>query len=112
MVGLAHSLSHFFQLALPPLFPLLKAEFGVSYAVLGSLIGVFYALSGLTQFAAGFIVDRFGARPVRAARASMARASPMTTPPGMGSAPPESPVPAPPPICGFSYDSTTSPSIM
>jgi MFS family permease len=64
VIGLAHSTSHFFQLALPPLFPLLKAEFGVSYAVLGSLIGVFYAASGLTQFAAGFTVDRFGARPV------------------------------------------------
>lgn len=64
VIGLAHSTSHFFQLALPPLFPLLKVEFGVSYAVLGSLIGVFYAASGLTQFAAGFVVDRFGARPV------------------------------------------------
>ncbi len=64
VVGLAHGLSHFFQLALPPLFPLLKAEFGVSYAALGALTGIFYAASGLTQFAAGFAVDRIGARPV------------------------------------------------
>jgi MFS transporter, FSR family, fosmidomycin resistance protein len=64
VVSLAHSTSHFFQLALPPLFPLLRAEFGVSYAVLGTLVGVFYAASGITQFAAGFIVDRWGARPV------------------------------------------------
>ncbi len=64
VVGVAHSLSHFFQLALPPLFPLLKAEFGVSYAVLGTLVGVFYAASGVTQFASGFVVDRLGARPV------------------------------------------------
>ena len=64
VVGLAHSTSHFFQLALPPLFPLLRAEFGVSYAVLGTLIGVFYAASGITQFASGFAVDRWGARPV------------------------------------------------
>ncbi len=64
MVGLAHSLSHFFQLALPPLFPLLKAEFGVSYAALGVLVGVFYVSSGIMQFAAGFAVDRVGARPV------------------------------------------------
>ena len=64
IVGLAHSTSHFFQLALPPLFPLLRAEFGVSYAVLGTLIGVFYAASGITQFASGFAVDRWGARPV------------------------------------------------
>jgi MFS family permease len=64
LVSVAHLLSHFFQLALPPLFPLLRAEFGVSYALLGSLIGTFYVASGLTQFAAGFVVDRIGARPV------------------------------------------------
>jgi MFS family permease len=64
VVGLAHATSHFFQLALPPLFPLLRAEFGVSYALLGTLIGVFYAASGITQFASGFAVDRWGARPV------------------------------------------------
>ena len=32
--------------------------------VLGLLVGVFYAASGVTQFVAGFAVDRFGARPV------------------------------------------------
>ena len=50
VVGFAHLLSHFFQLALPPLFPLLRAEFGTSYAVLGTLVGVYYAASGVTQF--------------------------------------------------------------
>ncbi|CAG1011306.1 Fosmidomycin resistance protein [Rhizobiaceae bacterium] len=64
LVGFAHALSHFFQLALPPLFPLLKAEFDVSWSLLGSLVGVFYAASGASQFTAGFAVDRFGARPV------------------------------------------------
>ncbi len=64
LVGVAHGLSHFFQLALPPLFPLLRAEFGVSWTLLGALVGVFYAASGVTQFAAGFVVDRVGARPV------------------------------------------------
>lgn len=64
LVGVAHGLSHFFQLALPPLFPLLRAEFDVSWTLLGLLMGCFYAASGLTQFAAGFAVDRIGARPV------------------------------------------------
>jgi len=64
VVGFVHAASHFFQLALPPLFPLLRAEFGVSYAVLGTLVGVYYAASGITQFIAGFAVDRWGARPV------------------------------------------------
>lgn len=71
VVGLAHSTSHFFQLALPPLFPLLRAEFGVSYALLGTLVGVFYAASGITQFASGFAVDRWGARPVLLAGLSL-----------------------------------------
>ena len=64
LVGLAHASSHFFQLALPPLFPLLRAEFDVSWTLLGFLVGVFYAASAVTQFGAGFAVDRFGARPV------------------------------------------------
>lgn len=64
VVGLAHGLSHFLQLALPPLFPLLRAEFDVSWTALGALIGIFYAASGIVQFTAGFWVDRFGARPV------------------------------------------------
>jgi MFS transporter, FSR family, fosmidomycin resistance protein len=64
LVGLAHASSHFFQLALPPLFPFLRAEFDVSWTVLGMLVGVFYAGSAITQFWVGFAVDRIGARPV------------------------------------------------
>ncbi|HKW81002.1 MAG TPA: MFS transporter [Casimicrobiaceae bacterium] len=64
VVGSAHALSHFFQLVLPPLFPLLRAEFGVSYATLGALVSAMYIASGVCQFSAGFAVDRFGARPV------------------------------------------------
>lgn len=71
MVGIAHGVSHFFQLALPPLFPLLKAEFDAPFAALGLLMGVFYAASGLTQFAAGIVVDRIGARPVLLAGLAM-----------------------------------------
>ena len=64
VVSLAHGLSHFLQLALPPLFPLLRAEFDVSWTLLGFVAGAFYVASGAVQFAAGFIVDRLGARPV------------------------------------------------
>jgi len=64
LVGVAHGFSHFYQLAIPPLFPLLKAEFGVSYAALGSVMAVYFAVSGVMQTVAGFAVDRYGARPV------------------------------------------------
>jgi len=64
LVGLAHLLSHFLQLILAPLFPLLKDEFGVSYAALGLMVAVMYTVSGVSQTTAGFIVDRYGARRV------------------------------------------------
>lgn len=64
LVGVSHFFSHFYQLALPPLFPLLRGEWDVSYAALGLLVTLFYAASGLGQFVAGFLVDRFGARVV------------------------------------------------
>lgn len=64
LIGIAHSMSHFFQLALPPLFPMLRAEFDVSWTLLGLLVGLFYGASAVVQFCAGFAVDRFGARPV------------------------------------------------
>ena len=64
LVGSGHFLSHFYMLALPPLFPLLKAEFGVSYAALGGIVTVFALASGCGQLPMGFVVDRFGARYV------------------------------------------------
>jgi predicted MFS family arabinose efflux permease len=64
LVGFAHLFSHFLQLILAPLFPLLKEEFGVGYAALGLMVSVMYTVSGLSQTMAGFIVDRYGARRV------------------------------------------------
>ena len=64
LVGIAHGFSHFFQLCIPPLFPLLREEFGTSYAALGAVLAVFYAVSGVMQTVAGFLVDRVGARRI------------------------------------------------
>jgi MFS family permease len=64
LVGIAHLFSHFLQLILAPLFPLLKDEFGVGYAALGLMVAVMYTVSGISQTMAGFIVDRYGARRV------------------------------------------------
>lgn len=64
LVGLAHGFSHFFQLVLPPLFPLMRDDLGTSYAALGAVMAVFYTVSGITQTVAGFLVDRLGARTI------------------------------------------------
>ncbi|MEO8059475.1 MAG: MFS transporter [Burkholderiales bacterium] len=64
LVGLAHLISHFSQLLLAPLFPWLKVEFNASYAELGLLMSIFFVVSCAVQTLSGFIVDRFGPRPV------------------------------------------------
>jgi FSR family fosmidomycin resistance protein-like MFS transporter len=64
LVGLAHGLSHFFHLLLPPLFPVFISEFGFNYAQLGFLVSLFFIISGVGQALSGFLVDRVGARPV------------------------------------------------
>ena len=64
LVALAHGTSHFFQLAIAPLFPFIKEDLGVSYAALGFVVALFYAISGVCQPIAGFVVDRYGGRPV------------------------------------------------
>jgi FSR family fosmidomycin resistance protein-like MFS transporter len=64
LVGLAHMISHFSQLLLPPLFPWLRDAFGASYTQLGFLMTVFFTVSCAVQASAGFVVDRYGPRPV------------------------------------------------
>ena len=64
LIGIAHGVSHFYHLILAPLFPWLKSEFGLSYAELGFLMTMFFAVSGIGQALAGFVVDRVGARTV------------------------------------------------
>ncbi|RZJ03228.1 MAG: MFS transporter, partial [Rubrivivax sp.] len=64
LVGIAHLISHYSQLLLAPLFPFLKTEFNVSYAELGFLMTIFFVVSCGVQAWSGFVVDRFGARPI------------------------------------------------
>jgi len=63
-VGVAHGVSHFYQLALAPFFPAIVSELGVSYTALGFAITLMYAISGVCQPLAGFVVDRFGGHRV------------------------------------------------
>jgi MFS family permease len=64
LVSAGHFYSHFCALALPPLFPLLKGELGVSYAALGTVVAGFAAAAGIGQLPMGFLVDRIGGRRV------------------------------------------------
>jgi len=61
LVGFAHGTSHFFHFVMPPLFPWLMRDFGLSFTQVGSAMTVFFVVSGVGQALAGFVVDRFGA---------------------------------------------------
>lgn len=64
LIGVAHFFSHFYILILPPLFPILKDAFGVSYVDLGLIMVAFSAATGVSQIAFGYLVDRFGAKGI------------------------------------------------
>jgi MFS family permease len=61
-VSAAHFVSHFYLLALPPLFAFVRADYGVSYTELGLALTVLNAVSALLQTPAGFLIDRINAR--------------------------------------------------
>ena len=64
LVGLAHMVSHFSQLLLPPLFPWLKDALNASYTQLGALMTIFFVVSCVVQTLSGFWVDKYGPRPI------------------------------------------------
>jgi MFS transporter, FSR family, fosmidomycin resistance protein len=64
LVGAAHFVSHIYIMVLPPLFPFVRADFGVTYTELGVAIALFNILTGFLQTPAGFLVDRLSARAV------------------------------------------------
>jgi predicted MFS family arabinose efflux permease len=61
LVGFAHGTSHFFHFVMPPLFPWLMREFGLSFTQVGAAMTVFFVISSVGQALAGFVVDRIGA---------------------------------------------------
>jgi FSR family fosmidomycin resistance protein-like MFS transporter len=64
LIGFVHGVSHFFHLLLPPLFPWLMKDFGLSFTGIGATMTIFFVVSGCGQALAGFLVDRFGAAQV------------------------------------------------
>lgn len=64
LVCTGHFLSHFYAFCLPPLFPFLNADLGLSYTALGALLTLRGLATSVAQLPAGFVVDRFGAKMV------------------------------------------------
>ena len=64
LISTGHCLSHMYQLALPTLFFLITIKEGFSIASLALLTSVFFVVSAIGQIIAGFLVDKFGARPI------------------------------------------------
>ena len=57
-----HFMSHFYMMVLPPLFPFINQDLGLSYVELGVLLTARYVATGVAQIPIGFLVDRFGAK--------------------------------------------------
>ncbi len=66
LIGFAHGSSHYYQLAFVTMLLIVRERVGLSFEQVGFLGALFYAVSGFGQTAAGFAVDRFGARPILA----------------------------------------------
>jgi MFS family permease len=64
LISMCHASSHFSHLLLPIMFPFFVRDLGLSYASLGGVMSVFFAISFLAQTSSGFWVDRLGARKV------------------------------------------------
>ncbi|MEE8141415.1 MAG: MFS transporter, partial [Alphaproteobacteria bacterium] len=62
LISTGHALSNFYVLCLPALIPFFKQEFEVSYALLGVILTVRAATSGLLQIPVGFLVDVVGGK--------------------------------------------------
>jgi FSR family fosmidomycin resistance protein-like MFS transporter len=62
LVSSAHFVNHFQHLVLPPLFPLLKATFGIGFFELGLALTVQSVVGVAAQLPVGYLVDRLGSR--------------------------------------------------
>ncbi|MHA1567993.1 MAG: MFS transporter [Alphaproteobacteria bacterium] len=64
LVSVGHGFSHFYMLVLPPLFPLIRADFDSSWLAIGLFLTTYGISTSICQIPAGLLVDRFGARNI------------------------------------------------
>lgn len=60
LTAASHGMVHLYEGVLPPLIPLIMAEFGADYFTLGLVVSVFSYAFGLGSLPAGFFADRVG----------------------------------------------------
>src|SRR5262249_59712432 len=64
LIGIAHGVSHFYQLAFVTMLLIVRQEAGLEFQDVGLIAAIFYGVSRVSQTVAGFAVDRFRARPL------------------------------------------------
>jgi MFS family permease len=62
LVTTSHGLVHLYEGVLPPLLPLVMAEFGTDYFTMGILVTIFSYAFGLGSLPAGILADKLGPR--------------------------------------------------
>jgi hypothetical protein len=77
-VGVAHAVSHYFQLSMQPRYPALRADFASSWSGPGLPMTVFCAVSRGGQAAVGSVVDAHGPRRVLAVSFALLVARPVS----------------------------------
>ncbi len=60
LITIAHGVNEFYSVALPPILPLIVADFDITYGQAGALITTFFVMYSVFQLPAGFLADRIG----------------------------------------------------
>jgi MFS family permease len=64
LISLSHGINEFYSIVLPPVIPLLVADFDITYAQAGLLLTVFFVMYSVFQLPAGLVADRVGKKRV------------------------------------------------